>query len=161
MQLTSKFILLALALAYGGTAVSAIQARESSVEARSFEYEDLNAREIDDMELFVRDPFSLFGGKFGFGTPSHTPGTDDSHSSAGLSVSPFVTLRNLNCLIYCFLAIEDNIRWKNLSWGIWPTRDRSRVAEEVEGQRQRCTLRSQANYGRCFTQKIPETCWSR
>jgi len=85
MQLTSKFILLALALAYGGTAVSAIQARESSVEARSFEYEDLNAREIDDMELFVRDPFSLFGGKFGFGTPSHTPGTDDSHSSAGLS----------------------------------------------------------------------------
>jgi len=59
MQLTSKFILIAVALAYGGTAVSAVPVREFSVAARSTEY--LNAREIDDMELFVRDPFSFFG----------------------------------------------------------------------------------------------------
>ena len=69
MQFTSKFILLAIALAYGGTAVSAVPVRESS----------LAAREIDDMELFVRDPFSLFG--FARGTTS--PVTDVS-----LSVSP-------------------------------------------------------------------------
>lgn len=90
MQFTSKFILLAIALAYGSTAVSAVPIRESSVAARSAEYEDLDAREIDDMELFVRDPFSLFG----FGTPSRsssTPSVDDSHrvAGAGLSVSPF------------------------------------------------------------------------
>jgi len=60
MQLTSKFILIAIALAYGGTAVSAVPVREFSVAARSTEYEDLNAREIDNM-LFVREPFSLFG----------------------------------------------------------------------------------------------------
>ena len=116
MQFTSKFILLAIALAYGGTAVSAAPVRESSVAARSAEYEDLDAREIDDLELFVRDPFSLFG--FGTsprtrasGTPSHE--TDDTHTGAGLSVSPFATLRNLNCLTKCFLAIEDKVR--NLS----------------------------------------------
>jgi len=81
MQLTTKFILLAMALVYGGTAVTAAPVRESSVAARSAEYEDLDAREIDDMELFVREPFSLFG----FGTPSRTPSTDDSHTGAGLS----------------------------------------------------------------------------
>jgi len=85
MQFTSKFILLAIALAYGGTAVSAVPVRESSIAARSLEYEDLNAREIDDMELFVRDPFSLFG----FGTSSRAHSTtkeiDDSHIGAGLS----------------------------------------------------------------------------
>jgi len=91
MQFTSKFILLAIALAYGSTAVSSAPVRESSVAARSAEYEDLEAREIDNMELFVRDPFSLFG----FGTPSqarasNTPSheVDDSHrdaASAGLS----------------------------------------------------------------------------
>ena len=44
MQLTSKFILFALALAYGGTVVSAISVRESSVVARSaYDSEDLNA----------------------------------------------------------------------------------------------------------------------
>jgi len=85
MQFTSKFILLAIALAYGGTAVSAAPVRGSSVAARSAEYEDIDAREIEDLELFVRDPFSLFG----FGTPSRarasgTP-SDDSHSGAGLS----------------------------------------------------------------------------
>jgi len=52
--------LIAIALAYGGTAVSAVPVREFSVAARSTEYEDLNAREIDNM-LFVREPFSLFG----------------------------------------------------------------------------------------------------
>ena len=90
MQLTSKFILLAVALAYGGTAVTAVPVRESSIAARSVEYEDLDAREIDDMELFVREPFSLFG----WGTPSRakTP-TDDSHTGSGLSVSPFATSR--------------------------------------------------------------------
>jgi len=88
MQFTSKFILLAIALAYGSNAVSAVPIRESSVAARSAEYEDLNAREIDDMELFARNPFRLFG----FGTPSpsrdsSTPSheTDNSHTGAGLS----------------------------------------------------------------------------
>jgi len=61
MQFTSKSILLVLALAYGGSAVSAVPIRESSIAARSAEYEELSAREIDDMELVVREPFSLFG----------------------------------------------------------------------------------------------------
>lgn len=112
MQLTSKFILLAMALAYGSTAVSAVPVRESSVAARSIEYEDLDAREFDDMELVVRDPFNLFG----FGTPSRAPGkTDDSRASAGLSVSPFATLRNLNCLIKGFLAIDAKVLCRYLS----------------------------------------------
>jgi len=86
MQLTSKFILLALALAYGGTAVSAVPFGESSsVAARSADFEDLDAREIDDMELYVRDPFSLFG----FGTPSRAHSasheTDDPHTGTALS----------------------------------------------------------------------------
>ena len=82
MQFTTKFILLAIALAYGSTAVSAVPIRESSY--------DLNAREIDDVELFVRNPFRLFG----FGTPSSTPSSNapspetvNSHTGAGLSVS--------------------------------------------------------------------------
>ena len=59
MQFTSKWILLAVALAYGSIAVSAapLAVGESSVAARSDEYEDINAREIDDMEIFVREPF--------------------------------------------------------------------------------------------------------
>jgi hypothetical protein len=63
--LTTKFILLAIALAYWGTAVAAIPlaVRESSLTARNavYELEDLNSREIqvDDMELFVRDPLNL------------------------------------------------------------------------------------------------------
>lgn len=87
MQFTSKFILLAIALAYGSASVSAVPARQSSVEARGVEY----AREIDDdMELFVRDPFSLFG----FGTSSRARETpsqknDEPHTGAALSVSPF------------------------------------------------------------------------
>jgi len=76
MQLTSKLILLALALAYGGIAVSA---RESSVAARSAEYEDLSAREIDDMDIFIREPFSFFG----FASP-RTHETNDG-TGAGLS----------------------------------------------------------------------------
>jgi len=82
MQLTSKFILIAIALAYGGTAVSAVPVREFSVAARSAEYEDLNAREIDDMELFVREPFSLFG----FGSSSsgaRTPAQQTDVSNTG------------------------------------------------------------------------------
>jgi hypothetical protein len=70
MQLTRKFILLAIAFAYGGTVVSAAPVREFSLVARSAAaYEDLNARKIDDMELFVREPFfkkfipKLFGKK--------------------------------------------------------------------------------------------------
>ena len=48
MQFTSKFILIALALACGGTAVSAAPVtREFSLAARS-------ADTADDMELFVR-----------------------------------------------------------------------------------------------------------
>jgi len=70
MQFTSKFILLAIALAYGGIAASAVP-----VAARSAE--DLNAREIDDMKLFVRDPFTP--------TPTRSPGPP--HTDAGLSVS--------------------------------------------------------------------------
>jgi hypothetical protein len=91
MQLTPKFILLAIAFAYGGTAVSAVPVRESSVMARrAAEYEDLSAREFDDMELFVREPFSFFG----LGTSSRDHGTtsheiDNSHTGAGLTVSPF------------------------------------------------------------------------
>jgi len=90
MQFTSKFILLAIALAYGTTAVSALPIRESSVAARSVEYEDLNTRQNDDTELFVRNPITVFGYKIGnpfssrtSGTPSHV--TDNSHTSAGLS----------------------------------------------------------------------------
>ena len=59
MKFTSKCILFAVTLAYyGSTAVSAapVTVGEYSVAARSTEYEDINAREIDDMELFVRDP---------------------------------------------------------------------------------------------------------
>jgi len=85
MQFTSKFILLAIALAYGSTVVSAVPIGESSVVARSAEHEDLNAREIEDVELFVRSPFRLFG----FGTPSTStpsPETDNSHTAgAGLT----------------------------------------------------------------------------
>ena len=94
MQFTSKCILLAIALAYGSTAVLAAPVGESSLAARSAEYEleDLNAREIDDMELFVREPFSLFG--FGTPSPPRAPATPshetvDSHPGAGLSVSLF------------------------------------------------------------------------
>jgi len=79
MQLTSKLILLALALAYGGTAVSAVPFGESSVE-------DLNAREIDDMELYIRDPFSFFG--FGSSSRAHASATThetDDGPGAGLS----------------------------------------------------------------------------
>jgi len=48
MHFTSKFIFLAIALAYGGTAVSAVSVRGSSVAARS----------VDEvMDLFVRNPF--------------------------------------------------------------------------------------------------------
>jgi hypothetical protein len=81
MQFTSKFILLAIALAYGNIVVSAVPIRESSVAARSAKYEDLNAREID--ELFVRDRWSFFGSRRASGTPS--PKTDNSHTGAGLS----------------------------------------------------------------------------
>lgn len=89
MQFTSKCILLAIALAYGSTAVSAAPVGDSSLAARSAEYEveDFNARDIDDTELFVREPFSLFG----FGTPrtpaSATPSheTVDSHPGADLT----------------------------------------------------------------------------
>jgi len=82
MQLTSKLILLALALAYGGTAVSAGTIRESSLAARSAEYEDLSAREIDDMELYIREPFRFFG--FGTSSPAHST-SDDGTGGAGLS----------------------------------------------------------------------------
>ena len=98
MQFTSKFILLAVALAYGSTAVSAAPVGESP----------LDAREVEDMELFVRDPFSLFG----FGTPSRTSTTpsrqaDDSHrdTGAGLTVSPFELERKFkpsdNFIFFC------------------------------------------------------------
>jgi hypothetical protein len=94
MQLSSKFILLAIAFAYGGTAVSAVPAREPSVMARrSAEYEDLSAREFDDMELFVREPFSFFGFAGSSKKTPTSPGSDNSlpvaHTDAGLSVSPF------------------------------------------------------------------------
>jgi hypothetical protein len=104
MQFTSKFILLAIALVYGSAAASALPIDESSesVAARSAEYEDINAREIDDMELFVRD--SLFG----YGTPSR----DRANPYASLSVSPFQTFfYNFfyqNCLIIS-VAIEDKV----------------------------------------------------
>ena len=92
MQFTSKFILLAIALAYGSTAVSALPVGESSVAARSAEYEDLNVRDVDDMELFVREPFSLFG--FGRPRSASSPETNasGSHTGTGLSVSSFATL---------------------------------------------------------------------
>jgi len=74
MQFTSKCILLAAALAYGSTAVSAAPVGESSVAAR----------EIDDTELFVRDPLSFFG--FGNSRTSATPSHDtDTQSGAGLT----------------------------------------------------------------------------
>ena len=83
MQFTSKFIFLVLALAYGGSAVTAVPVRQSSIAARSAEYEELSAREIDDMELVVREPFSFFG----FGSSS-------SPKNVGLSVSPFATKKS-------------------------------------------------------------------
>ena len=101
MRFTSKCILLAIALAYGGTAVSAAPVGKSSLAARSAEYElaseDINhdAREIDDLELFVREPLSIFG----FNTPSSaTP----SQTGGSLPVSPFDLLKNLNRLTKCF-----------------------------------------------------------
>jgi len=99
MQLTSKFILIVVALAYGATAVSAFSVRgESSLVARMAEYEDLNAREIDNAELFVRNPFSFFG----FGTPSRsstpTPETDNSHTGAGLSRTKSETFSDISSL---------------------------------------------------------------
>jgi len=55
---------------------------------RSAEYEDLSAREFDDMELFVREPFSFFGFAGSQKTPT-SPGSDNSlpvaHTDAGLS----------------------------------------------------------------------------
>jgi len=72
MQLTSKLILLALALAYGSTAISVGPVGESSVAAR----------DIDDVELFVREPFSFFG----FASPSRAPAREtDNGSGAGSS----------------------------------------------------------------------------
>jgi hypothetical protein len=112
MQLTPKFILLAIAFAYGGTAVSAVPVRESSVVARSAAYDDLNARVIDDTELFVRESCI---------SPSPPPG--DSNTGADLLVSPFATLRNFNRLTKCFLAID-----------IWPTQ-----AREPKGPKQEVT----------------------
>ena len=100
MRFTSKCILLAIALAYhGGTAVSAAPVGKSSLAARSAAYglasEDINAREIDDLELFVREPLSIFG----FNTPSSaTP----SQTGGSLPVSPFDLLKNLNRLTKCF-----------------------------------------------------------
>ena len=56
MQLTLKFLLLVVALAYGGTTVSAFPIGHSSLEARSADYEDFNAREVDDIAILARDP---------------------------------------------------------------------------------------------------------
>jgi len=100
MQFTSKFILLVLALAYGGSAVSAVPVRESSIAARSAEYEELSAREIDDMELVVREPFSFFG----FGSSSspknktlstkETPAKETSHEGSDLHKTEPVSLKS-------------------------------------------------------------------
>ena len=100
MRFTSKCILLAIALAYhGGTAVSAAPVGKSSLAARSAAYglasEDINAREIDDLELFVREPLSIFG----FNTLSSTT---PSQTGGSLPVSPFDLLKNLNRLTKCF-----------------------------------------------------------
>ncbi|KAF8802632.1 hypothetical protein BYT27DRAFT_7196575 [Phlegmacium glaucopus] len=46
MQFTANFFLLAVALAYGGTTTSALPVGESSLAARSAEYEDFNARGV-------------------------------------------------------------------------------------------------------------------
>jgi len=63
MQLTSKFILLAVALAYGATTVSAFPVEDSS----------LAAREVDDVELFTRD-FNPYGGSHvAYGTSYGVP----------------------------------------------------------------------------------------
>jgi hypothetical protein len=68
VSLTLKFILLAIAFAYGAIVVSAAPVRESSLVARSAAYEDFNARGIDDIELFVRQPFiKKLLRKFGIG----------------------------------------------------------------------------------------------
>jgi len=58
MQLTLKSVLLAVALAYGAATVSALpQAGEFSLAERS-EFNTFNAREVDDMQLFAREPRS-------------------------------------------------------------------------------------------------------
>jgi hypothetical protein len=54
MQLTSNFLLLAVALAYGSTAISALRVGHSSLAARSGDYEDFNAREVDDIAFLSR-----------------------------------------------------------------------------------------------------------
>jgi len=79
MQLTSKLIFLTVALVYGSTAVSALPVKEFSITARSVEYKDFNAREVDEMELFVRHPFGLFG--YNIGSSSHAH--DTSHDTYG------------------------------------------------------------------------------
>lgn len=90
MQLTSKFILLAVGLAYGATSISA-----SPVEKRS----PLANREVDDIELFTRD-FNTYGGSHGaYG------------ASYGVSVSVLPILRIANCLTRIFLIIKGSVRW--------------------------------------------------
>jgi hypothetical protein len=74
MQLTSKFILLAVALAYGGTTISAFPIEESS----------LAAREVDDVELFTRD-FNSYGSSYGahgnsYGVPAMSGGLGNGNS---------------------------------------------------------------------------------
>ena len=107
MQLTSKFILLAVALAYGATTVSALPVEESL----------LAAREVDDIELFTRD-YNSYGGFHGaYG------------SSYGVSVSVLPILKISNCLTKIFFMI------KTLSGGLgngrgqaydsYPTKDES------------------------------------
>jgi hypothetical protein len=51
MQLTFKFLLLAVALASGSTAISALPAGDSSLEARSDEYGDIT--------FFAREPLNI------------------------------------------------------------------------------------------------------
>jgi hypothetical protein len=87
MQLTFKFVLIAVALAYGGTTVSALPVGESSLAARSAEYEDFEAREVDDIEFFAREPVNSYGN-----TDQASGNFLSSYGTPGISVSPFAAI---------------------------------------------------------------------
>jgi hypothetical protein len=99
MQFTFKFILLAIALVYGGTAVSAIPVpvRESTVAARSVAYDDLNTR---DVELFVRNHLVKKVAK----VIGHALKSLKKVFKRPQRVSPLATLNFFNCLTKCFFV---------------------------------------------------------
>ena len=108
MQLTFKFLLLAIALAYGGTTISALPVGDSSLEARSADYQDFNAREVDDIAFLARsDEYEDFNARevddiaILARDPLNSPGSTLQSYKSVLSVSSFSTIRFSSCLTRC------------------------------------------------------------